>query len=280
MPMREPKKEHGPAPIHGTAPVHGSAPVHKNDRPENTSFRIWPGVVVITVCASLLFIAVYVVAYQAHLIPLPGFLQWGKSGEKQVVAGENVTDDMYMPVQESSEVTYYTPEEEEPATLLSAMHIPDVYHQRMRITRGTVTDSVDLYRQDDCWKLIVENKSGTSLYLWDGEVLYRENSLYPEGIETVRGEYTPESLLGLPTLSTIQSWDGTVTMLSENKALRVQYTLEDGSEWVCRVALDAALVTEVQFTHEGETILAMYTEYFDLAPETWSTKQDDEGGRT
>lgn len=270
MPMREPMKERS------------LAQENKNSRPENTSFRIWPGVTVITACASLLFIVVYVVAYQVHLIPLPGFMQklLGKGGENPVVAGENVLDDNTMPVQESLAVTYYTPEEEDPAILLAALHAPEVYHQRMRITRGNGTDTVDLYWQNGCWKLIVENQSGTSLYVWDGAVLYRENALYPEGIETVLGDNTPESLLGLPTLSTIQSWEGVVTMLPENKALRVQYTLEDGSEWSCRVALDAALVTEAQLYREGEAVLTMYTEYFDLAPETWSTARDDEGGRT
>lgn len=276
MPMREPKKERS------SAPERNLAQGNRNSRPENTSFRIWPGVVVITVFASLLFLVVYAVAYQVHLIPLPGFLQefFGNGDENQVVAEENALDDNTMPMQETLTVAYYIPEEEDPDTLLAALHSSETYHHRMRITRGNRTDTVDLYRQNGCWKLIVENKSGTSLYLWDGEVLYRENSLYPEGIETVLGDNTPESLLGLPTLSTIQSWNGTVTMLSENKALRVQHTAEDGSEWVCRVALDVALVTEIQLTREGETVLAMYTEYFDLAPESWSTKQEDEGGRT
>lgn len=253
------------------------AQTHRNDRPENTSFRIWPGVAVITACASLLFVIVYVVAYRAHLIPLPGLLQrlLEQGGENQMVAGENISQDAYMPVQESLAVTYYAPEDEDPAALLAAMHTPTVYHQRMRITRGTATDTVDLYRQEDCWKLIVENKSGTLLYLWDGAVLYRENPLYPEGIETVLGDNTPESLLGLPALSLLQSGDGTVTMQPENKALRVQYPVEDGLEWSCRVTLDAALVTEAQLTRDGEAVLVMYTEYFDLAPESWTTTQDD-----
>lgn len=252
-------------------------------RPENTKFRMAPGVAVITVCASLIFILVYVVAFQANLIPLPGFLQtlFYKGTDRQIVV-ENVPEDALMPVQETRTSTYYAPEEEDPEAVLSAMCSPEIYHQRIRITRveateTKTTDVIDLYRQKESWKLIVKKESDTALYQWNGAVLYRENALYPDGIETELGALTPENILGVPTLAAIQSWDATkrsVEMSTEDKVLRVRYQLEPELEWVCRVSLDVALVIEAQLYRNGEAVVVMYTEYFDLAPETWTETID------
>lgn len=240
--------------------------------PENTSFRIWPGVTVITVCASLVFILVYVVAYQVHLIPLPGFLQslLEKGSEKQVVVGEDVSEEGRMPPLETREGVYYAPGEE-PKVVLAAMQVPEVYHQRMRITvAGNEKKTVDLYRQGETWKLVVEDVSGTWLYLWNGEVLYRQNPLYTDGITTPLGDLTPENLLGLPDLMTVQGWESaSIEMSTGDKVLRVRYSIDTAREWVCKVSLDASLVTEAQLLRDGEVVMTMYTEYFDLAPEAW-----------
>ncbi len=245
-------------------------------RPENTNFRIWPGVTVITVCASLVFIFVYVVAYRVHLIPLPSLLQnlLDTGGEKQVEAAD-IPAEGRMPAQETLTGTYYAPETVDPYEMLAAMQVPSVYHQRMRITYADAEKQmVDLYRQGDAWKLIVEDPSGTSLYQWNGAVLYRENARYPDGITTTAGSFTPENLLGLPTLTMVQSWaPSTVEMSTEDKVLRVRYAVATATdaeqEWVCRISLDASLVTEVQLYRNGEVVMAMYTEYFDLAPDPW-----------
>lgn len=245
-------------------------------RPENTNFRIWPGVTVITVCASLVFILVYVVAYRVHLIPLPSLLQdlLDTGGEKQVEIAD-IPEEGRMPAQETLTSTYYAPETVDPYGMLASMQVPSVYHQRMRITYADAEKQmVDLYRQGEAWKLIVEGQSGTSLYLWNGKVLYRESARYPDGITTTVGALTPENLLGLPTLATVQSWGAadatsTVEMSAEDKVLRVRNVVDAEREWVCRISLDASLVTEVQLYRNGEVVMAMYTEYFDLAPDPW-----------
>lgn len=242
------------------------------ENPENTGFRIWPGVTVITVCASLVFIIVYVVAYRVHLIPLPGILQslLSKGSEKQVVV-ENVAEEGYMPSQETFSATYYAPEESDPFSVLVAMQVPEIYHQHMRITIGDAEKkTVDLYRQGGSWKLIVEDEGGVWLYLWNGDVFYRQNPLYPDGITTTLGTFTPENLLGLPDLAILQSLESaSVEIVTADKVLRVRYSTDAELEWVCKVSLDAALVTEAQLLRDGQVVMAMYTEYFDLAPEAW-----------
>lgn len=246
----------------------------KNRRPESANLRIWPGVLLIASCAFLLFFSVYAVAYRIHLIPLPEYLSrlLERNGEEQTSEpGETDILEALLPVGETVEGIYYAPAQEEADGILAAMRKPEQYHQRMQITRTTggtrESTSADLYVQEDCWKLSTATNDTGELYLCDGENLYRENGLFPEGITMPEGNFTPENLLGLPALAMVQQHDSVETELfTSDKYLRVTYRTEEGLEYICRFGLDSGLLVEVQILREQETVLMMYTEFFDLAP--------------
>ena len=247
----------------------------KNRRPESANFRIWPGVVLIAVCAFLLFLAVYVVAYRANLIPLPEYLKglFDHNGSEQTaVAGETELQEALMPEMETENGVYYFPAGEDPQSLLQALQTPQQYRHRIRITR--TRDSVreistaEIYVQEDCWKLTVTPEKGTAeVYLCSGSELYRKNNMLPEGATMAAGKFTPANLLGLPTLSDLKQAEADVQIREEDKILLVSYEMADGMNCVCRVGLDSGLLIEVQLMRDGETLLVMYTELFDLAPE-------------
>lgn len=247
----------------------------KNKRPESTNFRIWPGVLVITVCASLFFVMVYVVAYQVHLIPLPGIFHTLWKGESEPVALPDETTflTVEMPAQETREGQYYAPDD--PDAVLAALSTPEYVHQRIRISVGYPAEIdkkqvvVDVYRLGVRWEVYETTEDGAvSITRSDGETLYRQNTLYPDGITTNVGAYTLENLLGMPSLSAVQAIETdhrTVELHPVDKVVTVRYTTGKSSEWICRFGLDSGLLIEAQLFHDGETVYTMYTEYFDLS---------------
>ncbi|MBQ8400942.1 MAG: hypothetical protein IJX14_03340 [Clostridia bacterium] len=249
----------------------------KNRRPESANFRIWPGVTLIAVCAFLLFFAVYAVAYRIHLIPLPDYLESILGGEAvQAESGETEGIAALMPEQETENGIYFDPSEEDPYAIWQTLQTPEQYRQRMRITRSRSgrreSFTADVYVQEEFWKLICYEEDTSALYVCDGTDLYRENSLIPEGETVPAGGYTPANLLGIPNLADLQQTEADVQFSAASKMLRAAYVLENGTECVCQIALDTGLLMEMQMLQNGETILIMYTELFDLAPEELAQK--------
>lgn len=247
----------------------------KNRRPESANFRIWPGVLLIAVCAFLLFLAVYVVAYRANLIPLPEYLKGvfeQNSSEQTADSGETELYEVLMPEMESENGVYYNPAGEKPEAILLALQTPEAYRHRIRITRsaGDIREvsTAEIYVQNDCWKLTVTPEKGTAaVYLCSGTELYRKNSMLPQGDIVPAGAFTPANLLGLPTLTELQEKEADVKIDTADKILLISYTTSAGVEWICRVGLDSGLLMEAQALRNGEMLFMMYTELFDLAPE-------------
>jgi len=252
----------------------------KNRRPESANFRIWPGVVLIAVCAFLLFLTVYVVAYRANLIPLPEYLKglFDHTGSEQTAeVGETELYEALMPEGESEQGIYYSPGGEDPMQILQALQPPKQYRHRIRITRMPEDDrevlAAEIYVQEDRWKLTVTPENGTAeLYLCSGSELYRKNSMLPDGDTGAVGKFTPANLLGLPTLADLHQAEADVQIDADDKILLVAYTTAEGLHYVCRVGLDSGLLMEAQLQRDGKTLYVMYTELFDLAPEEFYRK--------
>ena len=248
----------------------------KQKRPESVNFRIWPGVTLIAVCGFLLFLTVYVVSYRSNLIPLPEYLQaLLAADEQEETIADSRTEEaeaLISPPAEEKKV-YYDPAMEDPRLLLASLQSPEQYYQRMRISymydSRTEDMVVDLYVLGSSWKLQSMDSEGSpvDLYICDGEKLYHGGkSALSEKAVTPVGEFTPQNLLGLPDLSRLQAEDtADIAFDAEDKNLHITYGTED-LRCECRIALDTGLITDIQLQREGQTVLFMYTELFDMSP--------------
>ncbi len=249
----------------------------KHHRMATGKYRIWPGVTCITLVGATIFVLVYLAAYRAGIIPLPELLAAllssdGKDTTISVQAGET---NAALPPPVSEEVTHYEPASQEAAVLLETLTTPERYHQRFRIRRTTgeqVTDiSCELYVEGERWLLrygdtnrnLDDGGNQVTLYICDGENLYRNK---PTPLVTAVGDFTPDTLLGLPTLDWLRTEGATPVVQAENKALALSLVREDGLVWQGRVALDTGLFMEMALLRDGENLLSMYTEMFDLTP--------------
>jgi len=229
------------------------------------------------VCAFLVFVTVYFIAYKTNLIPLPEYLE--------ILLGKNTTTEETAETRSDTADVLFTPPETEMRDIfdpgsrdahewLVSLISPEPYYQRMQIVyqRGDAQENViaDLYRQDDAWKLIrTDRKNGAArLYLCDGENLYRENvSAVTETSITKVGTFTPENILGLPSLTELQTWeDITVSFTSDEKYLQFACQTEDGLQYAGMIALDTGLLTEMRLLQDDEILLSMYTEHLEIAP--------------
>ncbi len=249
----------------------------KNQRMASGKYRIWPGVTCITLIGAAAFAFVYMAAYRAGIIPLPEILVELLQMEENryAVSTQTVEEQVSLTPPVSMEVTRYEPEEQQAEDIFAALHPPEKYHQRFRIRRTTsegISDiSGELYvdgarwllRYGDTEKIRSEKEAVQVLYLCDGENLYRS---IPEPVVTPVGAFTPAFVLGLPTLSWLREEGATAVLQTENKALHLTLTMEDGQVWQGRAALDTGLYMEMELSREGTEVLSMYTEMFDLTP--------------
>ncbi len=249
----------------------------KHRRPESSGFRIWPGVTLIAICAFLVFLSVYLIAYKTNLIPLPEYVEAFLQNKTQTEeTAENRNDGMatLMPQPETEIREIFDPAAEDPAGLLESLNIPKQYYQRMQIVyqQDNLREEtvVELYRKDSCWKLIKQRRKDDKmqLYLCDGEKLYRENPfVLADTAVTAAGSFTPENILGIPTLTTLQDWEGLmVSLLEDAKNLQFSCQTEDGLQYMGVIALDTGLLTELRVRKDDTVVLTMYTERFDMAP--------------
>ncbi|MBR4960043.1 MAG: hypothetical protein IKY52_04020 [Clostridia bacterium] len=249
----------------------------KHRKPESSGYRIWPGVTLIAVCAFLVFVTVYFIAYKTNLIPLPEYLEVllekNTPAEETTETRSDAADALFTPP-ETEIRDIFDPGARDAYEWLVSLTSPEPYYQRMQIVyqQGDVQENVivDLYRQEDAWKLIwTDRKSGTvRLYLCDGENLYRENvSAVTETSMTGIGSFTPENILGLLSLTELQTWENiAVSFTSDEKYLQFACQTEEGLQYAGMIALDTGLLTEMRLLREEEILLTMYTERFEIAP--------------
>ncbi len=249
----------------------------KQGRLSTGKYRIWPGVTCITLVVAALFFWVYLSAYRAGIIPLPELLADILTSDREdptesLVLGEG--EAAYMPLAAES-VERYRPEELGAAEVFASLSVPEKYHQRLRIRRtasGDVTDtSYELYVEGDHWLLRGSDTARVreavelpeQLYICDGVRLYRSR---PRSAVSDKGEFTPWTILGLPTLDWLRDNGAEPVLRPENKSLAFTLLLEDGLVWQGQIALDTGLFMELALLRGGEEVLVMYTELFDLTP--------------
>jgi len=248
----------------------------KRRKPDTTGFRIWPGVTLIAVCGFLVFFAVYIIAYRAGLIPLPDYVEVLLNREAETgetAETQSVITDSLLPPQETDYREIFSPADTEPDVWFASQTAPTEYHQRMRIIYQQEEQkeevSAELYRKDACWKLTVQEKGAEEpdLYLCDGTSLYRENPLFPDGILTGIGSFTPEGILGLPDIAALQQKeDIAVSFVDRGIHLQFFCSLEDNVQCAGLIAVDTGLITEVQLRQNGQVLLVMYTDLYDISP--------------
>jgi len=243
-------------------------------RPEAVSaFRIWPGVILITACACLLFSGVYFLGYNANLLSMPDILRFFVQDEAETEengnTAQNLSDDI---IPSETTLSYYQPENADPVTLLHSVKMPENFHQRMRFTTTGSENGdnrswiVNLYAADDCWRI----EQGNMLYISDGENLWRSNA-NGSCVRTKMEVFTWCSLLGIPDLETLQTFAGEnagkVAFREKDMTIEVDYQPGNDSRIVCQVSADTGLVTELRVFSGEQQILLMYTERVSVDPE-------------
>lgn len=253
----------------------------KENYPERkSSVRIWPGVLVITVCACFLFFFVNYLGFKAGLLSMPGILQsfitvQQDEGEKHGEDGASLTlqNDLKTP---ETEYEYYHPEREEPVALLQSLQPAQSFHQRMRFTAMSANSShswvTNLYTATSCWRIEQEN----TVFLFDGENLWRSNA-QGHSYRTEIGEFTWNNQLGIPSLEELKAfgeqYPESVTFRDTERTVYMEYQPGEHTRVLCHIAVDTGLVTEMQMYVNGQQVLFMYTERISVSPDICEDKE-------
>ena len=249
----------------------------KNRRPEAAGYRIWPGVTLIAVCAFLVFLTIYFIAYKTNLIPLPEYLEvllQANTRTEETAEVRQEAAEVLLPPPETEQRDIFDPGDKEASAWLASLQPSEQYYHRMRIQyqQGDRTEEItaELYRQGTAWKLIRtdQKREEVRLYLCDGENLYRDGiSSMTDTAVTKVGSFTPENILGIPSLKELQSWENmTVSFPSDEKYLQFSCDTEAGLQYAGMIALDTGLLIEMRVLQENAVIVTMYTEQFDMVP--------------
>lgn len=252
----------------------------KENYPEKkSSVRIWPGVLVITAFACILFLLVNYLGYKAGLLTLPGFLQSfitvqqdeaDHSGEgndsRNLQSGLTAAE---------TEYAYYDPQNAAPAELLQSLEMARSFHQRMRFSAmgqsGSSSWLVNLYTADACWRIEQEN----TLFISNGESLWR-GSTDGNSYRTQTGTFTWNNHLGIPTLRELQAYGkenpDKVDFRETERTVYVEYHPGENSRIQCHIAVDTGLVTEMQVYVNDSQVLSMYTERTTVSPDICEDK--------
>ena len=248
----------------------------RHNHPERkNSIPIWPGVLVITICACLLFLVVNYLGYKAGLLTLPRFMESVLSIQQK--ENENTgTGDVLQNLQSGldvveTEYSYYHPENTDPLELLLSLHTAESFHQRMRFTavdekgvsRSWVTN---LYAADDCWRIEQDN----SLVISNGDNLWRGN-VAGRAYVTELGDFTWNNHLAIPNLAELQEYGKqypeNISFRETERTIYIEYQPSEMSRVLCHIAIDTGLVTELQIYVNEKQVLFMYTERISVSPD-------------